>query len=65
MAATGAAQGDTSGPATGSNVTAGTATQKQASNPNGIVAADGTGIVGKQGAESGAKPKISGLETRQ
>lgn len=52
-----AAQGETSGPAAGTNVTPSTATQKQASNPNGSTAAGAPGMAGKQGGESGAKPE--------
>lgn len=59
MAATGPAQGNTSGPAAGTNVKPNTAIQKQASNPHTSVAAGAPGTSGERGTESGAKPSTS------
>ncbi len=50
-----AAQGDTSGPASGSTVKPSGATQKQASSQNGM-SAGAPGAEGKQGGESGRAP---------
>ncbi len=58
LAATGSAQGDTSGPASGTQTTPSAAVQKQAGNP-AAAAAGAPGMVGKQGGESGVQPKAS------
>jgi hypothetical protein len=55
IAAQDAAQGETSGSASGKMTTPGAATQKQASTQSGT-AAGAPGIEGKQGAESGSAP---------
>ena len=65
MAATGSAQGDTSGPAAGTNVKPGTAMQKHASNATRSTAAGAPGMSGKQGTEAGAKPNTSTSKTQQ
>ena len=54
--AAGPAQGETSGPASGSPTVPSAAVQKQASNPNGTSVAGAPGVAGKQGGESGVKP---------
>ena len=54
--AAGPAQGDTSGPAAGTQTTPSTAVQKQVSSPNGSTSAGAPGAAGKPGAESGDKP---------
>jgi hypothetical protein len=59
MAATGPAQGDTSGPASGTQTTPSTAVQKQMTGSKSGTAGGAPGMEGKQGAESGAKPKTS------
>jgi hypothetical protein len=59
------AQGDTSGPAAGTNVTPSTATQKQVSSPERSTAAGAPGATGKQGAESGEKPDKPSLSKKQ
>jgi hypothetical protein len=59
VAATGPAQGDTSGPAAGTATTPSTAVQKQGPNATSGTAAGAPGVEGKQGTESGAQPKTS------
>jgi hypothetical protein len=59
VAATGPAQGDTSGPAAGTPITPSTAVHKQESNSTSGTAAGAPGVEGKQGTESGAQPKTS------
>lgn len=56
MAETGPAQGQTSGPAAGTQTTPNTAVQKQASNPGGT-AVGAPGTEGKRGVESGGQPR--------
>ncbi len=57
--AAGPAQGETSGPAAGTHTTPSTSVQKQGSDQNGSTSAGRPGTTGKQGAESGEKPKGS------
>jgi hypothetical protein len=59
LAANGPAQGDTSGPAAGTNTTPSTAVQKQTASPNAGTAAGAPGVSGKQGSQSGTQPKDS------
>ena len=61
--AAGPAQGDTSGPAAGTDVTPSTATQK--SSPDRSTAAGAPGATGKQGAEFGEKPDKPSLSKKQ
>lgn len=53
-------KGESSGPAAGTTTTPGTAAQKQNSARTDSSVAGAPGVSGKQGAESGAKPKDSG-----
>ena len=59
VAATGPAQGDTSGPAAGTATTPSTAVQKHEPNATRGTAAGAPGVEGKEGTESGAQPKTS------
>jgi len=58
-----AAQGDTSGPASGTTVKPSGATQKQASTQSGT-AAGAPGAEGKQGGESGSAPTAPAAKTQ-
>jgi len=57
MAANGPAQGETSGPASGSPTTPSTAVQKQVSPPHGSTSAGAPGVASKEGTEAGGDPK--------
>ncbi len=63
--AVGPAQGDTSGPAAGTDVTPSAATQKQVSSPDRSTAAGVPGATSRQGAESGEKTDKPSLSKRQ
>ncbi len=56
MAASGPAQGDTSGPAAGKKVKPNTAVMKDEANGGATVGVGAPGVVGKKGAESGHQP---------
>jgi hypothetical protein len=63
--AAGPTQGDTSGPAAGTNVAPSAATQKQVSTPERSTAAGAPGAAGKQGAESGEQTNKHSLSKKQ